>query len=122
MKNIKIAKNLLRLGFAFVLLYATVEIYMNPENFLKYVPDFVTQIIPVNLFLFLFAIFELVLMGWLLSGWQTKYSALLFFLLMVGIIVTNLQYFNVLFRNVAIAFSALALAALDQEGSSPNSD
>lgn len=122
MKNIKIAKNLLRLGFAFVLLYATVEIYMNPENFLKYVPGFVTQIIPVNLFLFLFAIFELVLMGWLLSGWQTKYSALLFFLLMVGIIVTNLQYFNVLFRNVAIAFSALALAALDQEGSSPNSD
>ena len=111
--QITLAKWFLRLGLAFVYGYVSFEIYFTPTNFLKYVPPSMQTIMPINLFLLLFGIFEVLLTLWFLSGWHTEYAGLISFCVMAGIIAPNLAFFTVLFRNIAIATSSLALAALD---------
>ncbi len=108
-----LAKWLLRVGLAFVFMYATVEIYIHPDNFLKYVPKFVLLFVPLDLFLHSFAVVEVALAVWLVSGWKGEYPALLSALMMVGIVVFNIEYFHILFRNVAIGFAGLALVVLE---------
>ena len=111
--NINIARWLLRIGLAFVYSYAAIEIKFNPGNFLKYTPGIIETIMPIHWFLVAFSLFEILLSIWLISGKHTKYPALISFLLMAGIIIPNMTYFAVLFRNVAIALASLALFFLD---------
>lgn len=111
--NNNIAKWLLRIGLAFVFVYATVEIHINPQNFLKYVPGCVLDIVPLDLFLPAFAVIELALALWILTGWKGQYSSFLSVLMIAGIVACNMEHFQVLFRNVAIGFGGLALTALE---------
>lgn len=111
--KINIARWCLRLGLAFVFLYAAYEVHFDPDNFLKYVPIFVQNIIPINLFLTSFTALEISLALWFLAGKRTGYAGLLSFFIMLSIIFPNLVYFNILFRNVAIAMAGLALFYLD---------
>ena len=67
----------------------------------------------MDIFLPVFGIIEGILVLWFLSGKGVKYPAILTMFLMIGIIAFNMNAFDVLFRNVSIAFSALALAILD---------
>ena len=113
MNTNNIAKYFLRVGLAFVFVYATVEIYLSPHNFIKYVPDFMMNMVPLDLFLSSFGVIELLLAIWLLSGWKGQYPSFLSFLMMAGIVAFNMDHFNVLFRNVAIGFGSLALVALE---------
>jgi uncharacterized membrane protein YphA (DoxX/SURF4 family) len=107
-----IASLLLRLGLAFVFSYAAIGILIDPDNLLCFVPSFVFQIVPQNVFLYIFAIFEIVLSLWLLSGKWTIIPSLLAAATMAGIILFNGEAFSVLFRNVSILLSSLALVAL----------
>jgi hypothetical protein len=59
-----------------------------------------------------FALFEIVLSLWLLSGKKIIIPALLAAGMMLSIIIFNLSAFNVLFRNVAILCAALSLASM----------
>ena len=109
-----IAKWLLRIGLAFVFIYASVEIYIHPDNFLKYIPKFMLDVLPIDLFLSSFGVLEVALAVWLLTGWKGEYPSFLSLLLIVGIVVFNMQHFQILFRNVAIGFGALALTVLER--------
>lgn len=115
MNKSKLAIWFLRIGLAFVFIYASIEIYLSPDNFLKYIPRYILDIIPINLFLHSFGIAEVLLAVWLLSGWKGQYPSFLSLVVMVGIVVFNMEYFQVLFRNVAIAFGALALLLLEMK-------
>jgi len=103
---------LLRIGLAFVFLYAAASLSLNPSEGEHFLPTFVTMLMPAKLFLSLFGIYEIILSLWLLSGKWTKYSGLLAALTIFGITSLNLTDFSVLFRNVAIFFASLALAFL----------
>jgi len=107
------AKWLLRWALAFVYGYVVIELYLAPENFLKFVPDFMQHIIPLNIFLLLFGLFEAALVLWFLSGWHTEYPGIISAMVMFSIIIFNLGYFSVLFRNVAIGVCSIVLAILD---------
>ena len=113
MSNNKLAVWFLRVGLAFVFAYASYEICVNPANFLKYTPKFILSIVPENMFLYTFGVAELVLAAWLLTGWKPEYPSIISVMLMVGIIVFNPEYFQILFRNVAIGFGGLALLMLE---------
>ena len=112
-KLIKFTKFFLRLGLAFVFIYAAVEIHFSPENFLKYVQEWMSNLVPVERFLPIFGIAEIILALILLFGKLGRWPAFLSFFILCAITIPNLQYFNVLFRNVAIAGSALALFCLE---------
>ena len=113
LRKINWAKWLIRIGLAFVYGYAAVEMFVDPINFLRYVPPFMQEIMPIDLFLFAFGSFEIFFTLWLLSGIKTKYAGILSAFLMLSIILPNIQYFAVLFRNVAIGFASIALFVLE---------
>ena len=62
-----------------------------------------------DIFLFGFGLFESLLAVWLILGIKAEYPALITVVLMIAIIACNLEHFHVLFRNVAIATSGIAL-------------
>lgn len=119
MNNNMIAAWFLRIGLAFVFAYASIEIYVNPQNFLKYTPTFVFDLLPPDLFLFVFGGLELLLSIWILTKWKSEYAAVISVILMLGIIVFNMEHFQILFRNVAIAFGGLALLSLEAKKDHP---
>ncbi len=112
MKQTKLASLLLRIGLAAVLLYAGVAALLNPQEWIGFLPGFVSHILPAALALTLFSLFQIALAVWLLSGFKTRYAAFLTALTVVGITVANLSALITTFRDVAIIFAALALAIL----------
>ena len=103
----------LRAGLAFVFLYGAFFV-SNVGTGAKYVPAFVSNIIPLETFLMLFGIFEVLLSIWLLSGKFTRYSGLVSAAFLICITAFNLSYFSGLFRNVALIAAAFALATLKE--------
>jgi hypothetical protein len=115
----EVAKWLLRIGLAFVFIYASVEIYLNPHNFIKYIPSSILNMFPLHLFLHSFGVIEVGLAFWLLSGWKGVYPSLISVAMIVGIVIFNMEHFQVLFRNVAIGFGGLALLVLEMKKAKP---
>ncbi len=113
-RKIEMAKWCLRIGFCFIYLYAAIESQLNPDNFLKYIPEMVKNLINPSTFLLTFSVFEIFLASWFLSGIKTKYAGIISFFLMTLIIFPNFVYFSVLFRNVSIAMASLALVFLEE--------
>jgi hypothetical protein len=105
---------LLRGGLAFAFLYAAGASFLHPTTFARYFPSFLpatwaSELLPV------FAGFEVVLAALLMTSRFTYVASLLAAATLVGIVVANPDAFAVLFRNVAIACAALALALLNRQ-------
>lgn len=106
-----LATLLLRLGVAFAFLYAGVDSFFDPFAWLDYIPQALAAAVPALTLLHAFAVLEILIALWLLSGWRVFYPAALAALLLVAIVLLNLGEFQLLFRDVSIAAAALALAA-----------
>ena len=115
MQNLKAVSLLLRLSIASVFLYAAVAATLQPQNWIYFLPQFLTSKFSSVLLLHGFSLFQLLLSMWILSGWKTFYAALLAALTLLGIITVNWGNIDILFRDFAIFFAAVALAV----GSSP---
>ena len=97
----------------FVFTFAAAEMYINPDALAVYTPQFVTNIIPLVVFMPIFGALELTLSVWFLIGKRLFYPSVMASLLLIGIIVFNMNHISVLFRNVAIAAAALSLASMN---------
>lgn len=106
---------LLRLGLAVILLYAAIGSFVDPREWIGYMPAFLTDIIDGHILLTAFSVYELALAAWLLSGVRVRWAALLTAATLGGIILANFDLFAVTFRDIALIFSALALAALAKD-------
>lgn len=102
----------LRMGLAAVFLYAAIASFMDPDTWATFLPSFMGDMMPLRTVLFAFSVYELVLAALLLLDKYVFSVAVLSALTMIGILVTNAAGMDVLFRDVAIMFMALALAAL----------
>ena len=111
MNNPKIVTLLLRLSIASVFLYAAVAATLQPYNWIGYMPMFPGKIVPVETLLHGFSLFQFILAIWILSGWKGLYSGLVAAVTLVAIIGVNWGDIDILFRDFAIFFAALALAA-----------
>jgi uncharacterized membrane protein YphA (DoxX/SURF4 family) len=100
---------LLRAGLAIVFLYAGVSSLQHPFDWVSFLPFFLTKAIAATTLIKLFAIYELALAIWLISGKLLKYSSLLCALTLAGIVITNPHQLLTTFRDVGLAFMALAL-------------
>src|SRR5581483_8336957 len=107
--NTKIVAVLLRVGLALVFLYAAISSLRQPLEWAGFLPHFLTQSLSGTTLIRLFAVYELVLVAWLLSGKFTKYCALLCSATLLGIVVTNPSQLITTFRDVGLAFMSLAL-------------
>jgi hypothetical protein len=109
------ASIVLRLGLAFVFLYAAVSSLRQPLVWGVYLPSFLTGSISATLLIKIFAIYELGLAAWLIVGKRIHYAALLCTLTLAGIVITNIDQLTTTFRDVGLACMAAALFFLEQE-------
>lgn len=105
---------LLRVGLATALLYAATASLLDPDSWIGFIPAIFRSIISGEILLALFSIYEAALALWLLSGKSAFYSALLAAATLFFITVFNLGALDIVFRDIAIIFMALALAVLEK--------
>ncbi len=105
----------LRVGLALVFLYAAIASFLNPGAWEAYIPSWIEVVVPISFFLMGFSLYQVGLALWLLSGKYTFYAAVLAAVTLLGIIVPNIGDLDVIFRDVAIFFGAVALALLTFE-------
>lgn len=114
-KKISNASFLIRIGLIFVFGWAAIFMSISPDKYLHYMPTWVEFLMPRALALHIFSAYEVLLCIWLASGIKTRYSGLLAALTIAALTGFNFSEFSVLFRNVSIFFSALALAAMSKD-------
>ncbi|MBI4150050.1 hypothetical protein HY488_01460 [Candidatus Woesearchaeota archaeon] len=106
---------LLRTGLVIAFLYAATAQMLYPEAWIVWFPQWLGNFVNLNILLYVFSVYEIGLGLWLLSDKKTFYAAVLAALTLLGIIVFNIQALDLIFRDAAILFSALALAVLHYE-------
>ena len=99
---------------AFVFLYAATSSLQHPLVWAIYLPAFLTKAIAGTALIKIVAIYELVLVAWLLSGRLLRYCALLCALTLAGIVITNPSQLITTFRDVGLVFMALALFFVEE--------
>lgn len=107
---------LLRLGVALAFLYPALNAVFDPYAWVGYFPAFVRDLGPEMLILHVFGLVEVVIALWILSGQKVFVPSVIAAAMLFLIVLTNLSDFQVLFRDVPIAFMALALAAMHRPG------
>jgi uncharacterized membrane protein YphA (DoxX/SURF4 family) len=101
---------LLRFGLAFSFLYPPLAALVDPISWASYFPPLIRDFGDPTLFLHAFGVLEVIIALWILSGWHIRIPATAACILLVGIVLVNLNQFDVLFRDLSIAAMALALA------------
>ncbi|MEK6928750.1 MAG: hypothetical protein AABW65_02220 [Nanoarchaeota archaeon] len=106
---------MLRSGLVIVLLYAAISAYLNPTSWMGFTPQFISQIIPPKIFLYIHSTANIILAFWLLSNKNIFYASMISAILMLAIIVFNYSELDIIFRDISILFSSIALAILSKE-------
>lgn len=117
--SLRLPSFLLRIGLAVVFAYAATASFLDPITWVGYFPRFLREIVPGETLLPIFSVYEIGLALWLLSGVRVFPAALLSAATMAAIVIPNMAVLDVVFRDVAILFMALALAALHRSDQRP---
>ncbi len=102
------AVSVLRIGLALVFLYASTQMFANPSDWIGFVPSWVGAILPIETFLWIHAIFELLLGLMLLVGLWLHIGSFLAFidflsiLIFYGIDVVTFRDFGLLMASLAL--------------------
>jgi len=112
-QKMRFASLSLRLGLAFVFLYAGISALRSPAAWIAYVPNFIANIFDAKAVLDLISVAQIVLAVWLAWGKWACYAGALAFALLAGISFTNLSSFVITFRDAGLALAAIAVTLLD---------
>ena len=96
-------------------LYAAISSFLQPSEWVGYLPSFVALYFEPEFVLKLFSVIEIIIATWLLSGVYTRYAALTAAVMLLGITISNFSLLAISFRDIGLAFAAFALAALTEE-------
>lgn len=113
MKKERVISFLLRIGLAAVFAYAGIAAFLQPDSWVGYFPQFLRDNFDPRFLLMIFSASEIVLSAWLLSGRFVFMAGIMSALALLGILAFNLTLLDVVFRDIAIFFAALALAYLE---------
>lgn len=105
---------LLKAGVGFALLYPAFSAFANPELWIGYVPQWIEVILPRDIFLPMFSVVEIVVALAVLFT-NMMFPALTATTIWIFVVAFNSAEFFVVFRDIPIAFMALALAFLLKE-------
>jgi len=105
---------LLRIGIAVVFAYAAIDGFIHPAEWVGFLPPMILDHFDGETVLHVFAVIELALVAWLLSNVYIRWAALFAAAMLTGIVVSNFSILQISFRDIAIIFAALALAAMPE--------
>lgn len=106
---------LARTGIAFAFLYAGVAGLMTPDNWVGFVPQMIRDAHTaesIATILMLWSCLEIALALWILSNKQLFASSMTAAVVLGLVILANITQIDIVFRDVPIFFSALAVAVL----------
>lgn len=103
----------LRLGLAFVFIYASISAFIDPQSWIGFVPRFIWNPVTRAYFLFVHDIINLGVGIWLLTGKKQFWAAIVSCLMLAGITVANLSSFLITFRDVGLLLAAISLAVMN---------
>ncbi|MSU55516.1 MAG: hypothetical protein EXS46_03200 [Candidatus Taylorbacteria bacterium] len=109
MNKQKLADIILRIGIAFSFIYAAIGGYTDPNSWIGYFPEFIKKMIPETTLLSLWGGFETILALWILYGKNIFWPSLVASLSLAGLILTNLGAMDIIFRDVTILATTIAL-------------
>lgn len=98
---------LLRFAIALSFAYPAIAALSDPESWLGYFPAFLPSSF---LLLHAFGVLELIIAVWILFGTRIVIPSVAAAAILVAIVVFNIRQFDILFRDLALALAALALA------------
>lgn len=104
----------LRIGLATVFLYAAISAFLDPDSWLGFFPSWLVSLMPASFLLYVYNIYQIILSLWLLSGKKIFYASVLSAITLGLIIIFNITILDIIFRDVAIFLSAVALAVLNR--------
>ena len=109
------AATILRWGLAFVFFYAAVAALLNPADWVSFLPGPLASAPYADLLLSVFSVYELILAVFLFWGKKVYWSSLLATITLAGIVVANFQATNIVFRDIGLAMSGLALFEMSRQ-------
>ncbi len=112
-QKIRLASLALRVGLAFVFLYAATEALLHPEAWIGYIPHSISNIVDAKVMLDSISAAQFILAAWLLWGRFSRYAGLLAVVLLGGITLSNLGALLITFRDIGLIGAALAVSVLD---------
>lgn len=101
---------ILKIALAYSLVRPAVAGFINPDAWIGFIPQFVSEIVPVTTFLIIFGVVEIILGLLIISMKDIFYPSILAGLLILSIILFNLSQSDIIFRDVAILGIVIALA------------
>ncbi len=110
-----ISRLLLRIALAFAFLYPAYGFWKNPGDWVGYIPAFAKGFASTDMLMMLIAGVHIVIALWLLSGWRIFIPSILAALFLSSVVYFNFNQIDVLFRDIALAIAALALAFSNRE-------
>ena len=105
----------LRLAIAVPFLYAAISSFLDPTSWIGFLPGWIGIIMPKEIALSMFSIFQIILSLWLLSGKWLRYSSVLASATLLGITVFNLGALDIVFRDVGLLLASVSLTLLAYE-------
>lgn len=105
---------LLRSGLAIAFFYAGISALLNTTNWIGFVPNFIGAIISKEIFLTIFSAYQILLGIGLLFDYKTFTLSILSSITLFLILFINIMNLEILFRDIAILFMALALISLSK--------
>lgn len=101
----------LRISLAFAFLYPAISGFISPVKWIGYLPSFIADIsfLTPAISLMIMEIIQIIVALWLLFGKNPYYPGILASLLLAGIIVFNLNLFEIVFRDIALLLVSIAL-------------
>lgn len=109
LRNPYVSQVILRIGLAFVFIYAGISSLKDPKEWIGYLPHFLATASYAHVLIKVFAVGEIGLALWLLSGKFVQYAALLAAAMLAGIVFANPANLIITFRDVGLVAMALAL-------------
>ena len=103
---------LIRAGLAFAFVYVALVAFLDPQSWIGFYPSILSNSIPSSIFLPIFSTAELVLAAWLLSGFKIRLAGASSALALFGIAAFNTAQMDIVFRDISLAFAALALTRM----------
>jgi hypothetical protein len=102
----------LRIAISFSFLYVAQATLRDPASWLGYAPTFVQNMLPENILAILITLAHLTIGLWILSGKKIFWPSVAAALFLFSIVVFNFSQIDILFRDVSLALSAIALALM----------
>ncbi|MEK6760702.1 MAG: hypothetical protein AABX93_02145 [Nanoarchaeota archaeon] len=109
----------LRIGLAFSFIYAAVSILLHPLFWVGFIPSFAEIFFPAEKIIYAHAVLDAVLGIWLLTNKKIFYASVLSAANVFLITAFNFGAMDIVFRDVTIFFSAVALAVLTKNQKTP---